>query len=106
MSETEIYEKLIYEILMERDSETNLLYKIWRVPVGFPVTGNFVKIAPPAEIEYAKFDFMKNMWVEDIEFAERTKMEQLEQELMESNSRVDTLENVVLELLMMKASEV
>lgn len=96
----------IYEILSERDSQTGLLYKIWWVDVDFPIPGNFTKIAPPKEAEKEKFDFMSNSWVEDTELIEKTKINNLELGLSESNRRVDVLENALLELLMMKASEV
>lgn len=95
----------IYEILMERNKETNLLYKEWTVPIDFPIPGNFVKTAPPSDMLYAKFDFMKNIWVEDTEFLERSKVEELELKLVEANERVDTLENALLDLLLIEMRE-
>lgn len=96
---------IIYEILTERDNETMLLYKEWDVQENFPVPANFTKISPPKKYRSEKFDFMLNGWVEDVELLEKESIEEVKEKYRESLSRIEILEDVMLDLLMMEVRE-
>ena len=96
---------IIYEILTERDNETMLLYKEWDVQENFPVPANFTKISPPKKYHREKFDFMLNGWVEDVELLEKESIEEVKKNYRESLSRIEILEDVMLNLLMMEVRE-
>lgn len=96
---------IIYEILTERDNETMLLYKEWDVQENFPVPANFTKISPPKKYHREKFDFMLNGWVEDVELLEKESIEEVKEKYRESLSRIEILEDVMLDLLMMEVRE-
>lgn len=90
---------IVYEILMERDQETSLLYKEWTVPAGLPLQHNFITKPIPEELNKAKYDYRQEKWVEDTELIEQSKVEELETELSNTKERLIGLEDAFLELM-------
>lgn len=96
----------IYEILNSRDAETGLFYKEWEVPDNFPIMANFTKNAPPEDIQFPKYDFVLEAWIEDVELKDKNSFEELknknkelETELSNTKERLIGLEDAFLELM-------
>lgn len=95
--------KKVYEILPDRDTETNLMYREWVVPSEFPIANNFVEKPIPLGIPMAKYDFRIESWVEDTFLSEKNKVDNLDKTIQDAEDRIHSLEDVILELVIMNA---
>ena len=95
--------KKVYEILSDRDTETSLMYREWMVPSEFPIANNFVEKPIPQGMPMAKYDFRIEAWVEDTFLSEKNKIENLDKTIQNTEDRINSLEDVILELVIMNA---
>lgn len=89
---------IAYQIFEEKNHEGKY-YKEWELPVGFPIPHDFILIPPTEGLKNPKFDLSKQVWVE----SEEDLVSELIEENKVLNQRIHSLEDVVLELVIMNA---
>lgn len=89
---------IVYQIFEEKNHEGKY-YKEWELPLGFPIPHDFILIPPTEGLKNPKFDLSKQVWVE----SEEDLVSELIEENKVLNQRIHSLEDVVLELVIMNA---
>ena len=88
----------VYQTFDKKNHEGKY-YKEWDLPDGFPIPQGYVFVPPTEGLRNPKFDLSKQVWVES--------EEDLVRELIEGNKalnqKIHSLEDVVLELVIMNA---
>ena len=74
-------------------------YKEWDLPDGFPIPQGYVFVPPTEGLRNPKFDLSKQVWVE----SEEDLVRELIEENQVLNQKIHSLEDVVLELVIMNA---
>lgn len=88
----------VYQTFDKKNHEGKY-YKEWDLPDGFPIPQGYVFVPPTEGLRNPKFDLSKQVWVE----SEEDLVSELIEENKVLNQRIHSLEDVVLELVIMNA---